>query len=162
MFAKLRRKHRSAAAPTPSPAPSLEPPASVLETADHRVVARAERIRTALQEAGADLDSLGPEPAWLAVAGTQSLPLGDFERAELIAYLGSATTKCVSSDEECAKALTALDTYVAHRELARVGLYVENCSASLPAAALRTLRDRALEAQLPGTEDSASQLPQAP
>ncbi|MCZ0983830.1 hypothetical protein O1L60_44510 [Streptomyces diastatochromogenes] len=161
MFAKLRRK-RPAAAPTPPPAPAPEPPAPVLETADHRVVARTERIRTALHAAGADLDSLGPEPAWLAAARTQSVPLGDSERAELIAYLGSATTISVTSDEECAKALTALDTYAAHRELARAGLYVENCSARLPAAALRTLRDLTLEAQRPGAEDAAGRPTQAP
>ncbi|WP_435245055.1 hypothetical protein [Streptomyces tendae] len=147
MFAKLRRTHRAAAVtPAPTLTPAPEPQAAPeLTAADPDVVERVERIRAAIQKAGADLTALGPEPAWLTTARTQTVPLGDTERAELIAYLGSTTTISVTSEEECAKSETLLDTYTAHRELAEAGMWVENCSADLPAETLRKMRDTAIE-----------------
>ncbi|MEV1042969.1 hypothetical protein AB0J01_41375 [Streptomyces sp. NPDC050204] len=147
MFAKLRRKRRPTAIPAHRPAP----PVSVvpeLELADSRTVVRAERLRHALQKAGADLDALAPEPAWFAAARAgQLVTVGADERAELIAHLGSATTASVTSDEACDQTLARIEAFTVLREMRAEGMTVRTCGGVLSADALRAIRDTAREVE---------------
>ncbi|MDX3165879.1 hypothetical protein PV516_19015 [Streptomyces scabiei] len=140
MLARLRRRS-PAHAPT-QPATPTAPPHPELTVADSDTVTRTERIRTALREAGLDLDRLGPEPSWFAQARTgQPTPLGPTERTELIAHLGSKTTACVTSDEECARFLQQIDALTVLREMHAEGITVMPRGQQLSADALRAARD---------------------
>ncbi|MFF2571091.1 hypothetical protein [Streptomyces sp. NPDC058084] len=162
MFAKLRRKPRPAAAPAQPPTPPA-PAAPELDVADAGTVARAERLRHALQEAGANLAALAPEPAWFAEARAgHTVKIGADERAELIAHLGSTTTTSVTSDEECDQSLARLEAFTVLREMHSEGMNVRTCDgAPLSAAALRAIRDAVHEAERTHAERQAGDLPGA-
>lgn len=163
MFAKLLR--RRLAAPVPAqPATATAPPCSELVVADSDTVARTERIRTALQKAGLDLDALGPEPSWFGQARTgHPTPLDPTKRTDLIAYLGSETTTCVTSDEACAKVLEKIDAITVLREMRKEGLTVLTHGQQLSADSLRAIREtvrkveRDLNADQPTTACASSQ-----
>ncbi|WP_435057794.1 hypothetical protein [Streptomyces sp. bgisy060] len=148
MFAKLRRKPRPTAAPAQRPMPPA-PAAPELDVADAGTVARAERLRLALEEAGADLGALAPEPTWFAAARAgRPVKLGADERAELIEYLGSTTTTSVISDKECDQALDRLEAFTVLREMHSEGMNLSTCGGGpLSAAALRAIRDAVRDAE---------------
>ncbi|MEU3399365.1 hypothetical protein [Streptomyces filamentosus] len=155
MFSKLRRKHRSAPArPATPPAP---PSAPELGLADERAIARVERFRRALEEAGADLAVLGPEPGWFTqVRAGRSVPVGEEERAELITYLGTKSTAAVASDDACARAVDRVEAFTLLREMQAEGVTVRACRGTLSADALRAVRRAVRDA-----EEAPRELPAA-
>ncbi|WP_433547155.1 hypothetical protein ACQPZG_20280 [Streptomyces sp. CA-294286] len=139
MLSVLRRRFS-----TPASAPSgpTRPEAEAV-FADAAVVERADRIRTALQEAGLNLDDLGPAPAWLATAraGTPVL-LDPDSRAELGAYMG-ASTSGVTSEAACDRVMEEVEALGVLREMRTEGINV--ICGPRTAAELRGIRDAVRE-----------------
>ena len=141
LLAKLLRR-RTAALDHAQPATPTAPPPPELAVADSETVARTERIRVALQKAGVDLDTLGPEPTWFGQARTgHPTPLDSPKRSELIAYLGSETTTCLTSDDACTKVLEKIDAITVLREMHDEGLTVLTHGQQLSADSLRVTRE---------------------
>jgi hypothetical protein len=141
LLAKLLRRRPAAPEPAQMVTPTAPPPPE-LAVADSETVTRTQRIRTALQKAGVDLDTLGPEPTWFAQARTgHTTPLDPTKRTELIAYLGSETTTCVTSDEACTKALEKIDAITVLRQMHDEGLTVLTHGQQLSADSLRAIRE---------------------
>lgn len=155
MFSKLRRKHRSV--PAHPLAPSAPSAAPELDLADAQAIVRVERFRRALEEAGADLTVLGPEPGWFAqVRAGRPVAIGEDERAELITYLGTTTTGPISSDEACNRAVDRLEAFTLLREMQAEGVTVRACRGTLSADALRAVRRAVRDA-----EEAPRELPAA-
>jgi hypothetical protein len=110
--------------------------------ADALVAARGERIRTALQGMGVDLQHLGPAPSWLPDArrGT-GVPLGLDERAELRAYLGTTSTSCVASDAACDRTVRQLEAFGVLLEMRAEGITMVTHADEMSAGQLRTVRE---------------------
>ncbi|MFJ9239831.1 hypothetical protein ACIRJ3_33190 [Streptomyces anulatus] len=141
MFAKLRRRRPAATVPAPSPAPAapLHPEPSV---ADGETLARADRLRAALHEAGLDLERLGPEPLWFAdVRAGQPVPLGPDERTELVDYTGIVSTASLASDEACAEVQRQIETIPVLREMRDEGMTIHSCGEPMSASSLRAVQE---------------------
>ncbi|WP_435058459.1 hypothetical protein [Streptomyces sp. bgisy060] len=157
MFNKLRRRCRPADTgparpPVPATPPRPEPP-----VADAQTLARAERLRTALHQAGLDLARLGPEPSWLSEVRTgQTVSLGPHERTELVAYTGVVSAATLASDDACAAALRQIEAIPLLREMRDEGMTIHTCGKRLSAQSLRTIQKAAQRAVREDQEQQAA------
>ncbi|MEU9776445.1 hypothetical protein [Streptomyces sp. NPDC047968] len=146
MFRKLRRRRPAATAPS-RPQSSAAPRRPEPSAADGETLARADRVRAALREAGLDLERLGPEPLWLAdVRAGRPVPLGPDERAELVAYTGIVSTASLASDEACAAVLRQIEVIPVVREMREEGMTLHSCGGQMSAGALRAIQAAVREA----------------
>ncbi|MFJ2278892.1 hypothetical protein ACIOEZ_32615 [Streptomyces sp. NPDC087866] len=141
MFHKLRRRRPAAIAPA-RPQPLAVPQRPEPSVADGETLARADRLRAALHEAGLDLKRLGPEPLWLAdVRAGRPVPLGPDKRTELVAYAGIVSTASLASDEACEAVLRQIEAIPVLREMREEGMTVHSCGEPMSASSLRAVQD---------------------
>ncbi|MFJ1837903.1 hypothetical protein ACIOJ9_29040 [Streptomyces sp. NPDC088175] len=146
MFHKLRRRRPATTAP-PRPQPPAAPQRPEPSVADGETLARADRLRAALREAGLDLERLGPEPLWLAdVRAGHPVPLGSDERAELVAYAGIVSTASLASDGACAAVLRQIEAIPVVREMREEGMTLHSCGGPMSASSLRAIQAAVREA----------------
>ncbi|MEU9744766.1 hypothetical protein [Streptomyces niveus] len=120
-------------------------------TADPAVVSRAAQLRTALFEAGVDLErTSGPAPAWFtSFAGhPASRVLTPHEQAELSSHLAGIPADAVLTDAACERVVQRIGSLAALRELKSQGIDLYPCSRGgggdlldMPAASLSRLGD---------------------
>lgn len=140
MFAKLRRRRPAVTIPIPQPPAAPQRPEP--SVADGETLARADRLRAALREAGLDLERLGPEPLWLAdVRAGRPVPLGPGERTELVAYAGIVSTASLASDEACATVLRQIEMIPVLREMRDEGMTIHSCGEQMSASSLRAVQE---------------------
>jgi hypothetical protein len=159
MFDKLRRRRlRAAALPAPHPAPA--PPVVV---ADAALLARVDRVRSALAAAGVNLDELGaaPAPTWFAhLQDGHRLLLGPAELKETAGHLPGIAVEAVLSDEACTRLLSHIEVLTTLRDLKEEGLDLRFCHGELPdASTVRSLADYVRDqvaAAAAGDDDAAT------
>lgn len=115
--------------------------------ADTETVARATRLRAALEQSGGNLTVLGTEPYWFAAARNgQRIPVGPAEEAELKAYLAATKTTGVASDDGYTAMMAEIDRFTVLRQMENEGITVM-CARNASAAVLRQARDRVRRVQ---------------
>ncbi|MFD7898952.1 hypothetical protein [Streptomyces sp. NPDC059743] len=120
-------------------------------TVDPAVVFRAARLRTALFQAGVDLErASGPAPAWFTSFAEHagSRVLTPQEQSELSSHLAGFPADAVLTDAACERVVQRIGSLAALRELKSQGIDLYPCSRGgagdlldMPAASLRRLGD---------------------